>query len=346
MAGDAHREYADAAGRWFASSAGPARLRRFIDGDPADERALWDGFSGFGLGELIADETDPGERAQVLAQVALQAGRFLYAGPLAEAVAQELLGMPAAPGALVLAALPQAGAAVPRWRQHDRTLTGALCAIPYAGAAERWLVAAADTRGSVLADTVRAPRTLAIAGTRQADGTANATLEFAAHPADACDAIGSGPPAAAAIAELRDLLVMSTAARLIGAADEACVLAREHLLLRTQFGRKLASFQVLQHQAVDHYTNLQLARALLEQVLAHWQAAATREVALPALKAFSATAGLAAAKNAVQMFGAAGFAHEGDAGLYLRHVMTLACRYGDAPAHRRAFAALEFDFLK
>jgi hypothetical protein len=345
MDNDSHRVYADAAERWFASVAGPARLRRFIDGDPEGERNLWSAFSGFGLGELIAAEGDTGERASILAQVALQAGRFLYAGPLAEAVGLEMIGLPATAGELVLAALPDTDTCALKWNQQRRSLTGTLRAVPYAGAADRWLIAAADAQGLVLIDTTPSPRTVQIALSRQADGTANATLNFSAHRVDAGNMIASGAQAHALIAELRDVLVMTTAARLIGAAEQATAMARDYLKMRTQFGRTLASFQVLQHQAVDHYINLQLARSLLDQVLAHWSEPATRRVALPALKAFSATAGLDAAKNAVQMFGAMGFAHESDVGLYLRQVMTLAYRYGDALVHRRVFSALKFDFL-
>lgn len=77
--------YAAAASRWFADHAGPAALRRMIEGGVAEERSAWSAFRTFGLGSILADLPDPRERALVVGPVGLEAGRALYAGPLLEA---------------------------------------------------------------------------------------------------------------------------------------------------------------------------------------------------------------------------------------------------------------------
>jgi alkylation response protein AidB-like acyl-CoA dehydrogenase len=141
------------------------------------------------------------------------------------------------------------------------------------------------------------------------------------------------------------LVWTSTSARLIGVAQRAAALAREHLLTRTQFGRPLASFQVLQHQAVDRHGEIAAAQALLDRVLEHWTDTGVRRGAVHALKAHAARTAVASAKTSVQHMGAMGFSHEGDAGLCLRHAITLAARHGDELDHRRAFAGAKLAFL-
>lgn len=338
-------EFADAAARWFAGTAGPARLRARLADPAADGRKAWRTFREFGLADAIADAPDAAARAHILAHVALQAGRLLYTGPLAEGLGPDLFGLTIAGAEPLLAALPAPGTAMPALDAADGLLNGTLHGIPHADSGTRWLVAASGTHGPLLLDIAPAPRTVRVTLSRQADGTANARIDFSGHPVARTHVVAAGPVVAAMVGEWRDLLALAGAARLLGAAEEATLLAREYLKVRTQFGRTLASFQVLQHQAVNHYADLQLARALLDQVLAHWHDAVTRRTALPALKAFTATAALEATKNAVQMFGATGFSIEADAGLYLRHALTLAYRDGDPLEHRRAFAALGFDFL-
>ncbi len=74
--------YFDAALRWFDGASSIAQARALIDGR-TDELALWQSFEGFGLAELLADETDATERSRIVSGVGRAAGKHLYVGPLA-----------------------------------------------------------------------------------------------------------------------------------------------------------------------------------------------------------------------------------------------------------------------
>lgn len=313
--------WSEPAARWFGEHAGASSLRALIDGGAAAERAAWARCDEFGLAELLADERDPEERARIIAQVAVQAGRVLYAGPLIEGHARTWLGTDECDARIATALCART--------TSDR----AIVYVPHAGAADCCGVLVYGTDGSEWLSWSGAmpATTLRVV----ADGS---TLLEAQSAALATVGVRRMPIAETHADEWRAIVWMATAARLLGVAQAAAALARDYLLTRTQFGRPLASFQVLQHQAVDRHGEIAAAEALLDRVLEHWSDRAVRGGALHALKAYAARTAVAAAKTCVQHFGAMGFSHEGDAGLYLRHAISLAARHGDEHAHRAAFA--------
>ena len=60
---------------------------------------------------------------------------------------------------------------------------------------------------------------------------------------------------------------------------------------------------------------------------------------LLALKSHASATALAACRQAVQFLGGMGFADEGPAGVYLKHAMVLAARYGNAARTRALYRA-------
>lgn len=146
-------------------------------------------------------------------------------------------------------------------------------------------------------------------------------------------------------ADDRDLALLATCARLQGVGERVIELTLEQLGTRRQFGRALASFQALQHATVDRHCDLTVTGALLEQIVRQWRRADSHASTLHALKATAGPAALAACDHAVQMFGAMGFTHDCDVGLYLRHALVLAARHGTTAAHRSCYAARRIDFL-
>lgn len=143
-----------------------------------------------------------------------------------------------------------------------------------------------------------------------------------------------------------DISLLATCARLQGVGETVLALTIEQLSTRRQFGRTLASFQALQHATVDRHCDLVLTASLLNQVALHWANEPLRRTALHALKATVGPAAVAACDHAVQMFGAMGFTHECDIGLYLRHALVLAARHGTSAAHRARYASNRVDFLQ
>jgi alkylation response protein AidB-like acyl-CoA dehydrogenase len=147
----------------------------------------------------------------------------------------------------------------------------------------------------------------------------------------------------AAIAALR---ATEQAAWLLHAAD-ACGgttatidLVVEYLNTRTQFGRKIGSYQALKHPTVDMLVGLERARSHVYHAASLLTAGEDAEVALRMAKADSNDAYNFAADRAIQFHGGFGFTYECDAQLYLRRALWLQCQFGDAPHHRDALQGL------
>jgi alkylation response protein AidB-like acyl-CoA dehydrogenase len=137
---------------------------------------------------------------------------------------------------------------------------------------------------------------------------------------------------------------LSTAAYLVGLADEALARTVNYLKERVQFGVPIGSFQVLQHRAVDLKLQAELARASVADAARGWDRAPGTTAALAGVsraKARASSAALLITRQAIQMHGGIGYADEHDIGLYLRKAMVLAPAYGSAETHRRQFARLQ-----
>jgi len=147
----------------------------------------------------------------------------------------------------------------------------------------------------------------------------------------------------------RALIATERAAWLLHSAD-ACGgtsatidLVVEYLTTRTQFGRKIGSYQALKHPTVDMLTGYERVRSHLYHAAslhsagvasAEVQTAQNAEVALRMAKAESGEAYNFAADRAIQFHGGFGFTYECDAQLYLRRALWLNYQFGDTPQHR------------
>ncbi|MGE0796906.1 MAG: acyl-CoA dehydrogenase family protein [Lautropia sp.] len=320
----------DAAQRWFASSA-IASARRLMRGE-ITEADLARAFAGFGLAEMLAEEASPAERAAIIGDVALAAGRQLYVGPLLETTLDAVLGAITTADGRPIDELPTGACTIARPIPAGRDdLT--TVALPHAACLNAAIIVGPSPWWC--------PVPAGIASEQQVDGTTLAILTV--------DPREPSPPQRAVpdvlVTELEDLSILSDAARLIGIAERVAELSNAQLSIRHQFGRALASFQALQHRAVDRHLANTLSRALLDQTVRCWEDAATRRAALPALKVVAADAAVDGAEHAVQMFGAMGFTDECEVGLYLRHALVVAARRGNAADHRRTLADVEVAFL-
>ena len=94
----------------------------------------------------------------------------------------------------------------------------------------------------------------------------------------------------------------------LGGARACLEVAREHMLVRRQFGRKLADFQALQFKFADRATELEAARLLLHRAaLALDQGAAEATVHCAMAKRFATDAGFQACNDALQLLGGYGY---------------------------------------
>jgi len=117
----------------------------------------------------------------------------------------------------------------------------------------------------------------------------------------------------------------------------------EYLTTRTQFGRKIGSYQSLKHPTVDMLVGYERVRSHLyhsASLLASGAVGTQAEVALRMVKAESGEAYNFAADRAIQFHGGFGFTYECDAQLYLRRALWLNYQFGDTPHHREVLQDL------
>ncbi len=124
------------------------------------------------------------------------------------------------------------------------------------------------------------------------------------------------------------------AAEATGGAQACVTMASEYAKVREQFGRVIAMFQAVKHQAADMLVATQLATA------ATWDAART-EPGTPELELAAAVAAAQAlpafvmcAEKNIQLHGGIGFTWEHDAHVYLKRALALAAVFGPSRRDR------------
>lgn len=143
---------------------------------------------------------------------------------------------------------------------------------------------------------------------------------------------------------LRESVAQATmvcAAEMLGVMQGALDLTLDYLRTREQFGRKIGSFQALQHRVVDLFVQQELTRAVLRDAMRLLTSDAShndKAALIQRLKARASTAAIQITREAVQMHGAFGFTDDCDVGLYLKRAMVLSAWLGNAQDHRRARA--------
>jgi len=115
----------------------------------------------------------------------------------------------------------------------------------------------------------------------------------------------------------------------------------EHLKTRQQFGKPLASFQVLQHAAVDMLIATEQVRSMAcyASSAADWDDAAARGLAMSAVKVMVGRCARQAAQLAVQLHGAIGLTDECVVSHAFRRLMAIELQFGDVQHHLARHAA-------
>lgn len=111
--------------------------------------------------------------------------------------------------------------------------------------------------------------------------------------------------------------------------------ATEHARTRTQFGRPIGAFQVVQHKLVDMLVDVEAATSTAYHALR-----ADDELASCAAAAFCSDAYRRVAGHALQVFGGIGITWEHPAHLYLKRARSSGTLLGSATEHRERVAAL------
>jgi alkylation response protein AidB-like acyl-CoA dehydrogenase len=165
-----------------------------------------------------------------------------------------------------------------------------------------------------------------------------ATLELTGAPAH----LLAGPEQyPGLVAQLAVLQAVGVAAEQVGMIDALLDMTRTYTLQRHQFGRPLASFQIVKHRLADMLVDLERARSATR-----YAAAILDEdpdaAALPAAiaGAVCADAVVRVALEAVQLHGGVGFTWEHPAHYYVRRALADEATFGSGTLHRARVADL------
>ncbi len=350
---DEQRLLRDAAAR-LAGGAGPRRARELRDAGHELDPTAWSGMVGAGWLAALGDEAN-GLGLFDLALALEETGKQIVMTPLVE-VAAALWAVTKAAGAahparaamqarIVVPAMTLPGqrydtVASPAFDPAAKALSGSVSFVAFAPSAELFLVAAKAGGEAILCLVSRNAPGLAIAATPNVDGSTSSTLTFSRVEVGDDAIVARGEIAATILTRMAELIVLGTSAELIGLAAAALDLTVAYTRLREQFGRKIGSFQALQHRLVDRYVDAELNRSLLYKVLSAWDAGTCHPAMVSAVKARVGRCALETVRTALQLHGAIGYTDEHDIGIYYKRAVALAAKYGNEISHVGRFSAL------
>ncbi len=181
-----------------------------------------------------------------------------------------------------------------------------------------------------------------VARTRHATADGHRAADFVLDGAEAAaaDRVGEGDVVPAIQASL-DRACAAVLAEAVGAIDHLNRLTGDYLATRTQFGRPIGSFQVLQHRMVDMVMAAEEARSMLYYATLSLDATADeRAYAVSAAKVKISEAARFVARQAVQLHGGMGVSDAMSVGHYFKRIFMIEQLFGDSRFHRARVARL------
>ena len=131
-------------------------------------------------------------------------------------------------------------------------------------------------------------------------------------------------------------------AEMLGAAVQAFETTLDYLKVRVQFGQVIGSFQALQHRAAKMFTDLELARSVVEAALQAIDADSPDVPELVSLaKAKMGDTFHLVSNEMVQMHGGIGMTDAHDAGFYLKRARACEAAFGSQSYHRDRYARIQ-----
>lgn len=317
------------------------RIRALRFTEPGFDRSVWREMCEMGwLGLLVPeDQGGSGLGVQEFCALTEELGAALIPEPLiAAAMAARLLPSDALPDVLSGERI-----VLPAWQEKPLSIetaggttisggrvTGKKVFVPMAAGADAFLV---TVKGG-LALVERGAQGVHVECQTTQDGGNSGTLTLDNAPAQfiAGDA-----------GEAFETACIATSAYLLGVMDRVFGITMEYLKTREQFGRKIGSFQALQHRSADLKIQVSLARATVNAAARTQDEstdASVRKAAVSRAKARASDAASIVTRGCVQLHGGIGYTDAADPGLFLRKTMVLAPAYGSAALHRARFRDL------
>jgi alkylation response protein AidB-like acyl-CoA dehydrogenase len=302
---------------------------------PKDVRAMWESDTGRSaerwrkLGELgvlglnLPEEYGGGGMDEIDMVVVLEeAGRAVLPEPLLEAAA---VGGPLLARAGTEA---QRSAWLPKLASGQATLSVALKGQPYVndGNADVLILEQNGELHAVTQDRLTLAPMPALDGARRLFKVTAAELDDDTRMA----------PAAEHAAWAFDHAAAAAAAELVGIAEAMLTMSVEYAKVREQFGRKIGSFQAIQHKLAECLLLVESARsAVYYAAYALAKDLPDASIHVSVAKAYASDAERRMNYEALQIHGGIGFTWEHDLHLWLKRGRALEAAYGDADWHRR-----------
>ena len=227
-------------------------------------------------------------------------------------------------------------------RAGGHVLTGKRHAVACGEAADHLLVAALHGDTPALFAVPATAAGISRESRLQSDGSRLCTVDFSGVEVPAAALLVTGPAAEAALERALDGAAILAAAYLTGIARQSFQITLDYLKTREQFGKPIGAFQVLQHRAVNLWTQVEVARTVVGQVSQAWPHAARRaeQARLASRAKYRATdVAVRVTREAVQMHGGIGFTDDCDVGLYLNRALVACASFGNAAWHLQRLAA-------
>ena len=352
------RAIRDAAQDFLASATSPEGRTAALEGAEGWDAGLWRALGAeLGFAGLMVPEAHSGSGlgAVEMALVLEELGRALPVIPLFESAVISVAAIQAAGDAAQTAdLLPRLASgemiATPAWPREgdplpvltDGILTGAVRYVPFAQAANLFIVACDNGQGLSLivlpsdAPGVTIERQINLDPTRP---LSTVTLEGVAVASEWI--LGGSADAAQALEASQTRSAGLLAAELTGVAAYSLASTVDYVQQRVQFGRTIGSFQAVKHALADMMVQVEAARS------ASLYAAAALDLggpeALEAASAAKAWCGDAAnhcASQAIQLHGGIGFTWEHPAHLYFKRARASSSWLGSPARHREILAGL------
>ncbi|MDA9441457.1 acyl-CoA dehydrogenase [Bradyrhizobium sp. CCBAU 51745] len=174
------------------------------------------------------------------------------------------------------------------------------------------------------------------------DGLRAAEITLENVHVEAANVIGDPARAFPVISRVADEAIAAICAEAVGSFSKMNAITLEYLKTREQFGRKIGTFQVLQHRAVDMFVELEQSRsmAMYAAMMVDEPNTTDRERAVSAAKAQIGRSAKAIGQQSIQLHGGIGMTMEYSVGHYFKHVTMLDASFGDTDFHLRRLAGL------
>ena len=174
------------------------------------------------------------------------------------------------------------------------------------------------------------------------DGMRGADITFASVklPADAL--LGETDMAYGVIEHAEQHGIAAVAAESVGAMQASLDISVEYLKTRTQFGRPIGEFQVLQHRAADMYVAVEEARsiAIYAAMMVTEPDPYVRRHAMATAKVQIGLSAREVGQGGVQLHGGIGITEEYAVGHYFKRLSMIERQFGDVEHHMSLLASM------